>query len=133
GSPLSEDLGNTVTAGIVSALGRVSSGLTQLNAFSDFIQTDAAINPGNSGGPLVDLNGRLVGINSAIMSRTGGYQGIGFAIPINVVQNVTSQLIEGGEVSRGFLGVQFDRVPESLANALKVPRGSAQVVEVTPD
>ena len=132
GSPLSEDLGNTVTAGIVSALGRVSSQLTELNAYADFIQTDAAINPGNSGGPLVDLNGRLIGINSAIVSRTGGYQGIGFAIPINVVQNVTTQLIEDGSVTRGFLGVFFDRVPESLAEAMNVPLGSAQVTQVTP-
>ncbi len=132
GSPLSEELGNTVTAGIVSALGRVSTSLSQLNAIADFIQTDAAINPGNSGGPLVDLNGRLIGINSAIISRTGGYQGIGFAIPVTVVQNVVPQLIESGEVSRGFLGVGFDRVPNSLANALKVPHGSAQVSEITP-
>lgn len=131
GSPLSEDLGNTVTSGIVSAIGRTSQQLTGLNAFSAFIQTDAAINPGNSGGPLVDLRGLLVGINSAIYSRSGGSQGIGFAIPVEVVKNVVSQLIENGRVERGFLGVSFDSVPRSLANALGVASGSAQVTEVT--
>lgn len=133
GSPLSEDLGNTVTSGIVSAIGRTSQQLTGLNAFSAFIQTDAAINPGNSGGPLVDLRGQLVGINSAIYSRSGGSQGIGFAIPVEVVGNVVDQLIESGLVERGFLGVLFDSVPRSLASALGVPNGSAQVTEITPD
>ncbi len=132
GSPLSEDLDNTVTAGIVSALGRTSASLMNLNSYAAFIQTDAAINPGNSGGPLVDLRGRLVGINSAILSRTGGNQGIGFAIPVNVVENVTSQLIASGTVQRGFLGISFDRVPASLADALNVPRGAAQVSSVVP-
>lgn len=132
GSPLSEDLDNTVTAGIVSALGRTSTSLTRLNQFSAFIQTDAAINPGNSGGPLVDLRGQLIGINSAIYSRSGGSQGIGFAIPVNVVENVTTQLIETGKVERGFLGVNFDRVSETLAEALDVPRGAAQVSSVVP-
>jgi serine protease Do len=93
GSPLSEDLGNTVTVGIVSALGRTSDEISRLNIYASFIQTDAAINPGNSGGPLVDLQGRLIGINSAIFSRSGGYQGIGFAIPVDVVENVATQLI----------------------------------------
>ena len=132
GSPLAEELDNTVTAGIVSALGRTSDNLRDLNPFSSFIQTDAAINPGNSGGPLVDLRGRLIGINSAILSRSGGYQGIGFAIPISVVENVTSQLIETGTVQRGYLGVAFDSVPESLAETLDVPRGAAQVTQVLP-
>ena len=127
GSPLSEDLDNTVTAGIVSAMGRTSRNLSYLNTFAAFIQTDAAINPGNSGGPLVDLRGRIIGINSAIYSRTGGSQGIGFAIPVNVVENVTTQLIETGSVKRAQLGVYFDSVPEALAEALEVPRGSAQV------
>ncbi len=134
GSPFSEDLDNTVTAGIVSALGRTSASLTRLNAFSAFIQTDAAINPGNSGGPLVDLRGQLIGLNSAIYSsNSGGSQGIGFAIPVNVVENVTTQLIETGSVQRGFLGVIFDRVPETLAEALDVPRGAAQVSQVLPE
>lgn len=131
GSPLSQDLGNTATVGIVSALGRTSETISRLNLFSSFIQTDAAINPGNSGGPLVDLRGRLVGINSAIYSRSGGYQGIGFAIPVDVVENVATQLITDGTVRRGFLGVSFGPVSETLAEALDVPRGAAQVTSVT--
>jgi serine protease Do len=131
GSPLSEDLGNTVTVGIVSALGRTSDEISRLNIYASFIQTDAAINPGNSGGPLVDLQGRLIGINSAIFSRSGGYQGIGFAIPVDVVENVASQLIEHGSVRRGMLGVNFDGVSEALANLLDVPRGAAQITRVT--
>lgn len=131
GSPLSEELGNTVTSGIISAVRRTSQQLTGLNAFSAFIQTDAAINPGNSGGPLVNLRGELVGINSAIFSRTGGNQGIGFSIPVDVVRNVTSQLIETGTVERGFLGVNFGGVPETLARLQGVPRGAAQIVDVT--
>ena len=130
GSPHSEDLDNTVTAGIVSALGRTSSSLANLNIFAAFIQTDAAINPGNSGGPLVDLRGQLIGLNSAIYSRSGGNQGIAFAIPVNVVENVTTQLIETGTVERAQLGVFFDRVSETLADALDVPRGAAQVSEI---
>ena len=132
GSPLSEDLGNTVTAGIVSAMGRTSANLSRLNTFAAFIQTDAAINPGNSGGPLVNLEGQLIGINSAIFSRSGGYQGIGFAIPVDVVENVTSQLIESGSVRRGFLGVLFSPVSPALAKAWDVPRGAALVSEVQP-
>jgi len=133
GSPLAEELGNTVTSGIVSAVRRNSSTLAGLNLFSSFIQTDAAINPGNSGGPLVNLSGQLIGLNSAILSRSGGSQGIGFAIPVDVVKNITSQLIESGKVERGFLGVNFDRVSSSLSRALNVPRGAAQVTSVTPD
>jgi len=131
GSPLYENLANTVTAGIVSALNRTSRQLESLNIFSSFIQTDAAVNPGNSGGPLVDLRGNLIGINSAILSRTGGYQGIAFAIPVDVVQNVITQLIDNGKVERGFLGVHFDNVSPALAEALNAPRGAAQIVELT--
>ena len=130
GSPLSLDLGNTVTVGIVSALGRTSNQIRNLNLFASFIQTDAAINPGNSGGPLVDLRGRLIGINSAIYSRSGGYQGIGFAIPVDVVENVATQLIDNGTVSRGFLGVGFEGVSETLAQKLDIPRGAAQIVDI---
>lgn len=133
GSPLSEDLENTVTAGIISAVGRVSTQTAQINLASELIQTDAAINPGNSGGPLVNLNGEMIGINSAIYTRSGGYQGIGFAIPVDVVENVTTQLIENGEVQRGYLGVGFDQVSTTLARALDVPRGSAQITQVQPD
>ena len=129
GSPLSQDLGNTVTSGIVSALGRYSPQSRQ-NTLQDFIQTDAAINPGNSGGPLVNLRGELVGINSQIYTRTGGNQGIGFAIPVNTVRNVTGQLIESGSVRRGRLGVYFSPVSEALARAFDLPRGAAQVGQV---
>jgi serine protease Do len=131
GSPLSADLENTVTAGIISAKGRVSGTTTRLNAIAEFIQTDAAINPGNSGGPLVNLQGELVGINSAIASQTGGYQGIGFTIPVNLVKSVTDQLIESGSVARAFLGVGFGNVPPAVAHNLDVPRGAAQVTSVT--
>lgn len=133
GSPLSEDLGNTVTSGIVSAVGRTSSNLSRLNLFSAFIQTDAAINPGNSGGPLVNLHGQLIGINSAIYSRSGGSQGVGFAIPVDAVKLVVDQLIEQGVVHRGFLGVSFGPVSEALADAIDVPRGAAQVMGITED
>lgn len=103
GSPLSEDLSNTVTAGIISAIGRLQS--NSPSSVQNYLQTDAAINPGNSGGPLVDLNGRLVGINTAIITRTGGYQGIGFAIPSNIAKAVVENIIAHGKVVRGWLGV----------------------------
>ncbi len=130
GSPLEAALDNTVTAGIVSAIGRTSARLSQINLYSDFIQTDAAINRGNSGGPLVNMSGQLVGINSAILSPTGNNAGIGFAIPVSIVDNVAMQLINKGRVDRGFLGINFDRVSRSLANALDAPLGSAQVRQV---
>ena len=97
---------HTVTSGIVSALGR--SGINR-DAYEDFIQTDASINPGNSGGALANLNGELVGINSAIISRSGGNIGIGFAIPMNMARSIMEQLISFGSVSRGLLGVQHQR------------------------
>ncbi len=127
GSPLSADLGNTVTAGIISAVGRLSQGAEGVQTF---IQTDAAINPGNSGGPLVDLQGRLIGINTAIISRTGGYQGIGFAIPVNTVRSVTEQLIENGYVEHAQLGIQYTPASEALIKALNLPRGAALVADV---
>jgi serine protease Do len=129
GSPLSTNLSNTVTAGIVSALGRFSQGAR----IENFIQTDAAINPGNSGGPLVNLKGELVGINTAIYTQTGGYQGIGLAIPVRTVDNVVEQLINEGRVRRGYLGIRFSPISESLARALEVPRGAAQIAEVEED
>ena len=97
-------LGQTVTSGIVSALGRAGLGI---EGYEDFIQTDAAINPGNSGGALVTLDGRLVGINTAILSRTGGNVGIGFAVPINMARLVMTQLIANGEVKRGRIGISL--------------------------
>ena len=132
GSPLSADLENTVTAGIVSAVGRTSQKLARLNLASELIQTDASINQGNSGGPLVNLNGEMIGVNNAIFSRSGGSVGIGFAIPANIVKNVSQQLIEGGNVRRGALGVRFDQVSETYAEALGVPRGAAQVIKIYP-
>jgi serine protease DegQ len=96
-------VGQTVTSGIVSALGR--SGL-HINTFENFIQTDAAINPGNSGGALVDARGNLVGINTAIYSRSGGSMGIGFAIPVSTAKMVMEQIIRNGTVTRGWIGVE---------------------------
>jgi Do/DeqQ family serine protease len=123
-------LAHTVTSGIVSGLGR--RGLNAEN-YEDFIQTDAAINPGNSGGALIDLSGNLVGINAAIISRSGGNMGIGFAIPVNMVRNVMGQLIEHGSVERGVLGIIGGDVPEAVAETLGVKgRGGALVNQVTP-
>lgn len=112
GNPFGLD--NSITAGIVSAKGRSIMGAGQ---FEDFIQTDAAINPGNSGGPLVNLNGEVVGINTAIFSRSGGYMGIGFAIPINMARNVMESLITKGKVIRGWLGVSIQNLSEELSKS----------------
>ena len=130
GSPLSEDLSNTVTNGIVSSLGRFSGGS---NSISNYIQTDAAVNPGNSGGPLVNLRGQIVGINSAIATRSGGFQGISFAVPADIVRNTTEQLVASGTVQRGYLGISFGAVSPSLARALDVPPGAAQVASFAED
>lgn len=108
-------LGQTVTMGIVSATGRANMGIVD---YEDFIQTDAAINPGNSGGALVDLEGNLVGINTAILSRSGGYQGIGFAIPSNMVRPVMQGLLKDGKVTRGWLGVAIQDITPELSAAL---------------
>lgn len=107
-------LDNTITAGIVSAKGRALSGGAQ---YEDFIQTDAAINPGNSGGPLVNLRGEVVGINTAIVSKSGGYMGIGFAIPINMAKQVLDSLIRNGKVTRGWLGVGIQNLTPDLAQS----------------
>lgn len=111
GNPYS--LGHTVTMGIVSAVGRANVGIAD---YEDFIQTDAAINPGNSGGPLVNIKGELIGINTAIFSRTGGYQGIGFAVPSNMTKSVMTQLIREGKVTRGWLGVTIQNLTPELAS-----------------
>jgi serine protease Do/serine protease DegQ len=108
-------LGHTVTSGIVSALGR--SGINP-EGYEDFIQTDASINPGNSGGALVNLNGQLVGINTAILSRTGGNIGIGFAIPANMMKTVMNQLVKHGEVRRGVLGVNIQTLTPDIAESM---------------
>jgi len=131
GSPLSPDLSNTVTTGIVSALGRYSSeGGGDQPRLGDYIQTDAAVNPGNSGGPLINLRGELVGLNNAIYTRTGGFQGISFAIPVDVIRNVMNQLLENGTVRRAMLGVTIGPVSANLAAADNIPRGAAQVGSV---
>ena len=124
-------LGHTVTSGIVSALGR--SGINP-EGYEDFIQTDASINPGNSGGALVNLGGQLVGINSAILSRTGGNIGIGFAIPSNMMKIVMNQLIKYGEVKRGVLGVNIQTLAPEIAQSMDLPETTqgalvSQVVE----
>ena len=123
GSPFSFDF--SVTAGIVSAKGR-SIQNNNIGNYVPFLQTDVAINPGNSGGPLFDLDGKVVGINSQIYSRSGGYQGLAFAIPINVAVDVANQIIDKGEVSRGYLGVRMSEVDSDLADALgmKKPYGA---------
>ena len=111
-------IGQTVTMGIISATGRAN---VDMGAdYEDFIQTDAAINPGNSGGALVDAEGRLVGINTAILSRTGGYQGIGFAVPVNMARSVMDSLIAHGTVVRGYLGVSIQNVTPQLADAFNL-------------
>lgn len=123
GSPLSENLASTVSFGIVSARGRnigiIRNERGQQYGYEDFIQTDAAINPGNSGGALIDMNGELVGINSAIASRSGGNDGIGFAIPVNLAKRIMEDLIDDGSVSRGYLGIYFGgEVDRTMARAL---------------
>jgi serine protease Do len=124
-------LGQTVTMGIISAVGRANMGITD---YEDFIQTDAAINPGNSGGALVTMNGELVGINTAIASRTGGYQGVGFAIPSQMVMQVTDAIVRDGKVTRGWLGVAIQDVSDDLARTLDVAaRVGVLVSDVTPD
>jgi len=126
-------LSSTVTMGIVSARGRSHVGIAQ---YEDFIQTDAAINPGNSGGALVNLSGELIGINTAIFSRSGGYQGIGFAIPSNIASHVMQSLIEKGEVKRGWLGVSIQDLTPALAEQFGLDdiKGAlvADVLEDTP-
>jgi len=117
----------TVTMGIVSARGRSTPGA--VDRYENFIQTDAAINPGNSGGALVDMNGSVVGINTAIISRTGGYQGIGFAIPINMAKEIMSILISEGYVSRGWLGVYISDIEPAMANALGLEAYSGVLID----
>lgn len=124
-------LGQTVTMGIISATGR--AGLNPEN-YEDFIQTDAAINPGNSGGALVNTNGQLIGINTAIISRTGGNQGIGFAIPISMAREVMDQLVKTGKVVRGFMGAGVQDITPELARAFKLPNAQgAAITSVEPD
>jgi Do/DeqQ family serine protease len=117
-------LGQTVTSGIISALGR-SPGI---EGYEDFIQTDASINPGNSGGPLVDLQGRVVGINTAILAPSGGNIGIGFAVPINMARQVMGQLVQYGEIKRGRIGVAIQDLTPDLAQALGTKQTQGAVI-----
>ncbi|MEI6757894.1 MAG: DegQ family serine endoprotease [Chlorobium sp.] len=125
GSPLGENFARTVTQGIVSAKGRANVGLAD---YEDFIQTDAAINPGNSGGALVNINGELIGINTAIASRTGGFEGIGFAVPSNMAKKVLTSLITSGKVTRGYLGVSIQDIDETLGKAMHLNPGEGVLV-----
>src|SRR3954467_5196849 len=124
-------LGQTVTSGIVSALGRSGLGI---EGYEDFIQTDASINPGNSGGPLVNLNGECVGINTAILAPGGGNIGIGFAVPVNMARRVMDQLVRYGEVKRGRIGVAIQDLTPDLAHAMSTSHTSGAVIaRVEPD
>ncbi len=130
GSPLGENLARTVTQGIVSAKGRANVGLAD---YEDFIQTDAAINPGNSGGPLVNINGELVGVNTAIASRTGGFEGIGFAVPSNMAKAVLTSLITTGKVTRSYMGVTLQDIDDNLAKAMHLKAGEGALVGTVLD
>jgi len=118
-------LGHTVTQGIVSAKGRAGMGITE---YENFIQTDAAINPGNSGGALVNMRGELVGINTAIFSRSGGHQGIGFAIPSEMAAQIKDSLLKDGRVKRGFLGIRMQDLETSMLKHFGIPQGTRGVV-----
>ncbi len=128
GSPFG--LRSSLTVGVVSATGRTSLGI---NDYEDFIQTDAAINPGNSGGPLVDLDGQVIGMNTAIFSRSGGYMGIGFAIPVDLAKNIGNQLIDQGKVTRGFLGVVIQPLTQDLAESFNIDRNEGILVAQVSD
>ena len=117
--------GNTVTMGIISALGRNRLGV---NNYENFIQTDAAINPGNSGGALVDINGHLIGINSIIYSQSGGSQGIGFAIPVSMAKSVMEQIIASGSVTRGWIGADVGDVTPDLAESLNLKNARGALI-----
>jgi serine protease DegQ len=123
GDPFS--VGQTVTMGIISAVGRE---IDRASPFGTFIQTDAAINPGNSGGALVDTNGNLIGVNTLIFSRSGGYQGIGFAIPENLAKRVLEQIIETGSVTRGWFGVGVNALTPELAQSMGLKAASGAIV-----
>lgn len=130
GSPMSQNFAHTVSMGIVSAKGRA----LRLANYESYIQTDAAINPGNSGGALINLDGELVGINTAIASQSGGYQGIGFAIPANLAQNIMKSLIEDGEVERGYLGIYYGgTVDKTMARALGLQNAGGFIISQVED
>jgi serine protease DegQ len=118
-------VGLTVTQGIVSALGRNHLGI---NTYENFIQTDASINPGNSGGALIDAEGNLVGVNSAIYSRSGGSMGIGFAIPANIAKHVMEQIVANGSVTRGWIGIEAQDITPELAESFKLPQARGSLI-----
>ena len=118
-------VGQTVTMGIVSALGRSHLGI---NTFENFIQTDAAINPGNSGGALVNIRGELIGLNTAIYSRSGGSLGIGFAIPVSTVRSIMDEIIRKGSVTRGWIGVEVQEITEEIAESFDLPDTSGALI-----
>ncbi len=118
-------LNETVTVGVISAVGRSN---VHIAAYEDFIQTDAAINPGNSGGPLINLDGQVIGINTAIYSQSGGYMGIGFAIPVNMARNIEQQLKENGKVTRGYLGIYGQDVTPDMAELLKLKDSKGVII-----
>ncbi len=122
-------VGQTVTSGIVSALGRAGLGI---NTFENFIQTDAAINPGNSGGALIDTHGRLIGINTAIYSRSGGSMGIGFAIPVSTAKMVMDQLIKTGSVTRGWIGVEMQEITPAIAESFGLENTQGVIIAGVP-
>lgn len=123
-------LGETVTMGIISAMGRANLGIVD---YEDFIQTDAAINPGNSGGALVNMEGKLIGINTAILSKSGGYQGVGFAIPSNMIESLMNSLIKNGKVSRGWLGIVIQDLSPELSKAMKINANKGAIIsEIQP-
>ncbi|MCY3774055.1 MAG: DegQ family serine endoprotease [Gemmatimonadetes bacterium] len=124
---------HTVTAGIVSAKGRSRVLPRDQNTYENFIQTDAAINPGNSGGALVDLDGNLMGVNTAIATRTGGYQGIGFAIPANMARKIMTRLVEDGRVTRGYLGVMIRNLDEVVAESMGIESTVGVLIEGITD
>ena len=127
-------IGETVTSGIVSALGRNVGILEDVKGYEDFIQTDAAINPGNSGGALVDVDGRLIGVNTAILTRSGGFQGVGLAVPADLVRHVVNALVQNGKVVRGYLGISIQNLNPALAESFDTPiHGGALVTDVLPD
>lgn len=126
GNPL--ELESTVTAGIISARGRDINIIRKNTAIESFIQTDAAVNPGNSGGALVDAYGRLLGINTAIATRTGFYQGYSFAIPVNLVTKIVDEIIENGSYERGFLGINIADLDEDDVQSLGLENGQGVLV-----
>jgi serine protease Do len=118
-------LSETVTVGVISAVGRSNVGIA---AYENFIQTDAAINPGNSGGPLINIDGQVIGINTAIYSESGGYMGIGFAIPINMARTIEQQLKETGKVTRGYMGLAADTMTQEIADSLGIKNNQGVIV-----